>query len=108
MRFKLLISSALVLAISAPAFAQEDYTEFSSKEDFFTVTFPGTPVVTEGTWLTEYFVNLPSKFVSGDGRTAWLCYSANFTNLAKEKHFTLLHVPFLLEARPPGSRYGMV
>ena len=25
-----------------------------------------------------YFVNLPSKFIGADGRTAWLCYSANF------------------------------
>ena len=27
-----------------------------------------------------YFVNFPSKFISGDGRVAWLSYSANFTN----------------------------
>lgn len=27
-----------------------------------------------------YFVNFPSKFVSKDGRTLWLSYSANFTN----------------------------
>jgi len=27
-----------------------------------------------------YFVNFPSKFISNDGRTAWLSYSANFTN----------------------------
>jgi hypothetical protein len=61
MRVKLLISSALLLAIAAPAFAQEDYTEFASKEDFFTITFPGKPVMTEGTWITEYGVVLPSK-----------------------------------------------
>jgi len=27
-----------------------------------------------------YFVNIPSKFVSKDGRTAWLCYATNFAN----------------------------
>ena len=27
-----------------------------------------------------YFVNIPSKFISEDGKTAWLCYSANFIN----------------------------
>jgi hypothetical protein len=27
-----------------------------------------------------YFVNFPSKFISADGRTAWLSYSTNFTN----------------------------
>lgn len=27
-----------------------------------------------------YFVNFPSKFIRADGRTAWLCYSANHSN----------------------------
>src|SRR5258706_13232493 len=61
MRFKLLISSALLLAMAAPALAQEDYTEFASKEDMFTITFPGKPVQTEGTFVTEYGVVLSSK-----------------------------------------------
>ena len=61
MRFKLLTSFALLLAMAAPALAQEDYTEFASKEDFFTITFPGKPVMTEGTWVTEYGVVLSSK-----------------------------------------------
>lgn len=46
-----------------------------------------------------YFVNLPSKFISTDGRTAWLCYSGNFaTDWNNEK----------IRANPPGSRYGLV
>src|SRR5215471_6869551 len=61
MRFKLITSFALLLAMAAPAFAQEDYTEFASKEDFFTITFPGKPVQTEGTYVTEYGVVLSSK-----------------------------------------------
>ncbi len=32
-----------------------------------------------------YFANIPSKFISADGRTAWLCYSANFTNIVFPK-----------------------
>ncbi|MBI5083918.1 MAG: hypothetical protein HZB13_04900 [Acidobacteria bacterium] len=47
-----------------------------------------------------YFVNFPSKFISLDGRTAWLCYAANFSNgnaNFKEKHLS----------NPPGSGYGM-
>lgn len=43
-----------------------------------------------------YFVNLPSKFVNG--RTMWLCYSANFTN-----HY----LGTTWEPNPPGSRYAM-
>ena len=45
-----------------------------------------------------YFVNVPSKFIRGDGRTMWLCYAANFAP-------SLCNVR--LRARPPGGRYGM-
>jgi hypothetical protein len=45
-----------------------------------------------------YFVNLPSKFISGDGRGLWLCYSANFSSGWGGTTF---------QARPPGSRYAM-
>jgi len=45
-----------------------------------------------------YFVNFPSKFISADGRTAWLLYAANFTNGYLKTN---------LQSNPPGSRYGM-
>lgn len=45
-----------------------------------------------------YFLNFPSKFIGRDGRTLWLCYSANFSpgwnNVA-------------LKFNPPGGRYGL-
>ena len=47
-----------------------------------------------------YFVNIPSKFISPDGRKLWLCYAANFTNLVK------VHAE--IPVNPPGSRYGLV
>lgn len=46
-----------------------------------------------------YFVNLPSKFISKDGRRAWLCYAANFSAGGPN--------PTPLESNPPGSRYAM-
>jgi len=45
-----------------------------------------------------YFVNFPSKFISSDGRTLWLCYAANFTNG---------WLGTSLRSDPPGSRYAM-
>ena len=45
-----------------------------------------------------YFVNFPSKFIGGDGRTLWLCYAANFTNGWLGTN---------LKSDPPGSRYAM-
>ncbi len=43
-----------------------------------------------------YFVNIPSKFISDDGLTMWMCYSANFGR--NEFHF---------EEKPDGSKYAM-
>lgn len=40
-----------------------------------------------------YWANLPSKFISSDGRTAWLLYAANWTG----------NVP----VDPPGSKYAL-
>ena len=45
-----------------------------------------------------YFVNVPSKFISSDGRTLWLCYAANFSQGWNGVRF---------QSRPPGSRYGL-
>jgi hypothetical protein len=43
-----------------------------------------------------YFVNLPTKFISADGRTAWLSYSANFAYGQNDPAY---------EGNPPGSGY---
>lgn len=48
-----------------------------------------------------YFLNLPSKFISADGKKMWLCYSANFAN----EENGLLVEP--LKIHPPGGRYGL-
>jgi len=40
-----------------------------------------------------YFVNVPSKFISSDGRTVWLCFASNW----------IRHIP----SDPPEARYGM-
>jgi len=45
-----------------------------------------------------YFVSLPSKFISPDGRQAWLAYSANFANNS-------IHAN--LKSDPPGSGYAL-
>ena len=64
MRLMPLLSSALVLAMSGTSFAQE-WTEFASPEDRFTVTFPGQPKVTETTWTSQFSAILPARIYSG-------------------------------------------
>jgi hypothetical protein len=64
MRLMPLMSSALVLAMSGTSFAQE-WTEFVSRDDRFTITFPGQPKVTETTWLSQFSAILPARIYSG-------------------------------------------
>ena len=45
-----------------------------------------------------YFLNFPSKFISPDGHTLWLCYSANFS-----PGWNGVELKF----NPPGGRYGL-
>lgn len=45
-----------------------------------------------------YFVNIPSKFISTDGRSLWLCYAANFA-----KNWNGMQI----QPNPPGSSYAM-
>jgi hypothetical protein len=46
-----------------------------------------------------YFVNFPSKFISPDGKTLWILYSANFASSWNGSE--------PLKSNPPGSSYGM-
>jgi len=45
-----------------------------------------------------YFVNIPTKFISKDGKQMWLLYSGNFTADYNGEKITKV---------PPGSHYGM-
>src|SRR2546422_1707209 len=65
MRLRLmpLVSAALVLCVSGPAFAQE-WVEFSNLEGRFTCIFPTPPKVTETTWTSEYGAILPARVYS--------------------------------------------
>lgn len=49
-----------------------------------------------------YFVNIPSKFISDDGKTMWLCYSANYMFEKKRNNKA-----YLLDTRPIGSAYSL-
>jgi hypothetical protein len=50
-----------------------------------------------------YFLNFPSKFIREDGRTLWLCYSANYTTNNRTGGWNGVD----LKINPPGGRYGL-
>jgi len=62
---KMALMSALVfVTLSRASFAQE-WTEFASREDRFTITFPGKPEVTDTTWVSQYQAILPARIYTG-------------------------------------------
>ena len=63
MRLIPLVAAAFVLLVSGPAFGQE-WTEYASRADFFTVNFPGEPEVRDIAYPTEYRVTLPGRGAS--------------------------------------------
>src|SRR5437773_6269583 len=78
-----LIAAAWVLLISATAFAQE-WIEYASQQDFFTVNFPSQPKVENITYTTEYGISLPGRvYSSADGPNRYSMTAIDFTEVAK-------------------------
>ena len=65
MRVIPLISVAVVLLTSGPAFAQE-WIEFANADDGFRVNFPGQPKVQDTTFTSEYGYTLPARVYSAE------------------------------------------
>ena len=59
------LGAGLVLAAAMPAAAQE-WTEYTSIDDNFTIVFPGQPRVTETTWKTQLGFTLPARVYSAE------------------------------------------
>ena len=67
MRIVPLTSAAFALSASLPGFAQSfDWTDYVSREDYFSVSFPGEPSVEEVAYPTEYRITLPGRVYSHD------------------------------------------
>ncbi len=64
MRLTTIFVPALMLALSSNAVAQ-DWDEFFSKEERFSVNFPGTPSMTETTWTSQFGAILPARVYTG-------------------------------------------
>jgi hypothetical protein len=69
MRITSFVAAALVLGLCGQAVAQE-YVEYVSKDDRFTIEFPATPKVTQSTFKSQYGYDLPSRVYSADASGA--------------------------------------
>jgi len=73
------MSAALIMCASGLAFAQS-WTEYVSREDFFSVSFPGEPSVEDITYAAEYRISLPGRVHSIENRRGR--YSVTVVNYA--------------------------
>ena len=62
-RLKPCVAIAFVLAVAGPVSAQT-WAAFSGPGDFFTITLPGKPEVTDTTYTSEYEAVLPARYVT--------------------------------------------
>lgn len=83
MRLMPLMSAAFVLSISGPSFGQE-WIEFASRADSFSVNFPGEPKVRDIAYPTEYGITLPGHVYSyEDGQSRYSVTVVDYTNVDK-------------------------
>jgi hypothetical protein len=83
MRVKLLILLAFVVLLSPLAFADE-WIEYASRQDFFTVNFPRQPAIRDITYTTEYGIMLPGRVYSvDDGKNKYSVTVIDYTDAQK-------------------------
>src|SRR5262245_21804868 len=80
---RILLIAAVGLLMSVTAFAQE-WIEYASQQDFFTVNFPSQPKIQDITYTTEYGITLPARVYSAvDGPNRYSMTAVDFTDAAK-------------------------
>lgn len=62
--FARLILAFAIIGPSTPAFAQE-WTDFLSTDDRFSINMPGQPKVETMTWVSEFGLSLPGRVYTG-------------------------------------------
>ena len=64
-----LIAALIVLAVGSTTFTQ-DYVQYVSRDDRFTILFPTQPKVTETTFTSQYGYSLPARIYESDATGA--------------------------------------
>src|SRR5262245_10961390 len=64
MRPRPLVAVAAVMLTMAVSAAAQDWTEFVSRDDRFTINFPGQPRVTDTTYQSQFGADLPARVYS--------------------------------------------
>ena len=86
--FVRLLLVAVILGQSAPARAQE-WTDFLSQEDRFSINFPGQPKVDTITWVSEFGMNLPGRvYTASRGQEQYSITVVDYSGAEKQYYST--------------------
>lgn len=84
MRITSLVTAALVVTLTGPLLAQEEWVEFTSERDGFRITFPGAPTVQETTWTSQMGYALPARvFTVERGKARYAVTVADYRGIEK-------------------------
>lgn len=85
MRLTVFIATALLLVVSGLASAQE-WAEYNSRQDFFSVNFPAEPTIRDVTYTSEYGLTLPGRVYSVEDATGKYSVTAIDYSTAEKLH----------------------
>jgi len=83
MRLIPLVLTAIILFFPGPSFAQE-WKDYVSRADFFSISFRGEPQVQDITYPTEYRITLPARtYTHVDGASRYSVTVVDYRNAVK-------------------------
>ena len=81
MRVRPVLIAATIVAMAAPAFTQ-DWVEFASRDDRFSINFPAQPRVTQITYTSQFGADLPARVYSAEsGQSRFRATVVDYTNI---------------------------
>ena len=84
MRVTSIVAAVFVLVFAGSLFAQDEWMEFTSRQDGFRITFPGMPKVQDVTWTSQMGYLLPARVFSADrGREHYSVTVADYRGIDK-------------------------
>ena len=81
MRLNIVVALVFAGCTAASVFAQE-WVEFVSREDRFTITFPAQPTVTQTTYKSQFGADLPARIYRADlGQSRFVATVVDYRNI---------------------------
>lgn len=81
MRLNVVVAAAFAGCVAGNVFAQE-WVEFVSREDRFTITFPAQPTVTQTTYKSQFGADLPARiYRAQQGQSRFIATVVDYSNI---------------------------